>query len=53
MDTFDHTMDKLIIVRPILLNALLGIIFWYIYLKEGLWHSMLTHMATHIVMQLF
>lgn len=45
-------LTTMIVIRTILLNALPGMIFGYVYLKEGLWYSMLTHMVTHIVMQL-
>ena len=45
-------LTPMIAVRTVLLNALPGMLFGYIYLKEGLWYSMLTHMFTHIVMQL-
>lgn len=45
-------LTGMIIIRTVLLNTLPGIIFGYVYIKEGLWYSMLTHMATHLVMQL-
>ncbi len=45
-------LTTMIVIRTIILNALPGMLFGYIYLKEGLWYGMLTHMITHIVMQL-
>lgn len=45
-------LTGMIVVRTVLLNAVPAFLFGYLYVKEGLWYSMIAHMTTHIVMQL-
>lgn len=45
-------LNSILIIRSFLLNGLLGIVFGYLYWRKGLEYSIVSHMTTHVSMQL-
>lgn len=45
-------LTQMLVVRAVVLNAIAGIVFGYLYWKRGLEAAMLAHMSAHLVMQI-